>query len=145
MKTRKKIAKGQVIVRAPADVIEVLDRVLDRGIVIDAWLRVSVVGLRLVDVDVRIVVASIRTYVREGEAVAGRGTMARSTPKSPEAERPAAPRAPRRRARPKRRAAPKVMLRCAQGCTFLRSAARKAPVRCPSDRARQCEVSAVAT
>ncbi|HET7343947.1 MAG TPA: gas vesicle protein GvpJ, partial [Methylomirabilota bacterium] len=57
MKTRR------AVVRAPGDVMEVLDRVLDRGIVIDVWLRVSVAGLQLVDVDARVVVASIKTYV----------------------------------------------------------------------------------
>jgi len=62
------------VVRAPSDVLEVLDRVLDRGIVIDAWLRVSVVGLTLVDIDARVVVASFRTYVLEGDTIAGQGT-----------------------------------------------------------------------
>src|SRR3982751_863101 len=71
MKSRKSAAEtGSMVVRAPADVVEVLDRVLDRGIVIDAWLRVSVIGLALVDVDARVVVASIRTYVRDGDALA---------------------------------------------------------------------------
>ena len=41
--------------------IEVLDRVLDKGIVIDAWVRVSVVGIDLVTIDARVVVASIQT------------------------------------------------------------------------------------
>jgi gas vesicle structural protein len=127
-------------VRAPADVIEVLDRVLDRGIVIDAWLRVSLVGLTLVDVDARVVVASIRTYVRDGDAVATRGIMARSGPSHTPAKR--LPAARRRRARRTRPPRAKVMLRCAEGCTFLR-ASQKSPVRCPSDHSRRCAVSAV--
>ena len=44
--------------------IDVLDRVLDKGIVISAWGRVSVVGLELVGVDMRVVVASIETHLR---------------------------------------------------------------------------------
>jgi len=49
--------------------IDVLDRVLDKGIVIDAWLRVSLVGIDLLTVEARVVVASIETYLRYSEAV----------------------------------------------------------------------------
>ena len=49
--------------------IDVLDRVLDKGIVIDAWVRVSLVGIDLVTVEARVVVASIDTYLRYSEAV----------------------------------------------------------------------------
>src|SRR5207244_1123120 len=51
------------------DSVEVLDRVLDKGIVIDAWVRVSLVGIELVTVEARIVVASIDTYLKYSEAV----------------------------------------------------------------------------
>jgi len=43
---------------------EVFDRVLDKGIVIDAWLRVSLVGIDLFGIDARVVVASIETYLK---------------------------------------------------------------------------------
>ena len=43
--------------------IDVLDRVLDKGIVIDAWMRVSLVGIELLTVEARVVVASIDTYL----------------------------------------------------------------------------------
>lgn len=144
MKPRKTAVKSRKAVgRAPTDLLEVLDRVLDRGIVIDAWLRVSVVGLALVDVDARIVVASIRTYVSDAEAVAGRGTVAR--PASQVTKRAVPRRAPvRARARRPRQPAAKVMLRCPEGCTFLRSARRASPVRCPSDASRRCAVTAIA-
>lgn len=49
--------------------IDVLDRVLDKGIVIDAWVRISVVGIDLITVEARIVVASIDTYLKYAEAV----------------------------------------------------------------------------
>src|SRR5438552_11959678 len=49
--------------------IDVLDRVLDKGIVIDAWVRVSLVGIDLITVEARIVVASIDTYIKYSEAV----------------------------------------------------------------------------
>ena len=53
-----------------ANFIDVLDRVLDKGIVIDAWVTLSVVGISLVTVDARIVVASVETYLRNAESVA---------------------------------------------------------------------------
>jgi hypothetical protein len=57
--------------------IDVLDRVLDKGIVIDAWVRVSLVGIDLITVEARIVVASIDTYLKYTEAVATAGTAGR--------------------------------------------------------------------
>lgn len=57
--------------RAPGgtSLIDVLDRVLDKGIVIDAYVRVSLVGIDLVTVEARVVVASIDTYLKYSEAV----------------------------------------------------------------------------
>jgi hypothetical protein len=52
-----------------SSLIDVLDRVLDKGIVIDAWVRVSLVGIDLVTVEARVVVASIDTYLRYAEAL----------------------------------------------------------------------------
>ncbi len=49
--------------------IDVLDRILDKGIVIDAWIRVSLVGIDLVTVEARVVVASIDTYLRYADAL----------------------------------------------------------------------------
>jgi gas vesicle structural protein len=49
--------------------IDVLDRVLDKGIVIDAWVRVSLVGIDLITVEARVVVASIDTYLKYSEKV----------------------------------------------------------------------------
>ena len=49
--------------------IEVLDRVLDKGIVIDAWVRLALVGIDLVTVEARVVVASIATYLQFSEVV----------------------------------------------------------------------------
>jgi hypothetical protein len=59
------------ITRAPrssglADVLEVL---LDRGLVIDAYVRVSLVGIELLTIDLRVVIASVDTYLRFAEAV----------------------------------------------------------------------------
>jgi hypothetical protein len=49
--------------------VEVLDLLLDKGLVIDVFLRVSLVGIELVTVDARIVIASVDTYLRFAEAV----------------------------------------------------------------------------
>ena len=48
---------------------EVIDRILDKGIVIDAWLRVSLVGIEILSVEARVVVASVDTYLKYAEAV----------------------------------------------------------------------------
>src|SRR5438105_4072179 len=56
--------------------IDVLDRVLDKGIVIDAWVRVSLVGIDLITVEARVVVASIDTYLKYSEAVGQTPTVA---------------------------------------------------------------------
>ncbi len=48
---------------------EVVDRILDKGIVIDAWVRVSLVGIELITIEARVVVASVETYLKYAEAV----------------------------------------------------------------------------
>jgi hypothetical protein len=55
---------------ARASLIDVLDRVLDKGIVIDAWVRVSLAGIDLITVKARVVVASIETYLKYSEELA---------------------------------------------------------------------------
>ena len=51
-------------------VIDVLDRVLDKGIVIDVWLRLAIIGIDLITVEARVVVASIETYLTYASAIA---------------------------------------------------------------------------
>ena len=65
--------------RAPGgtSLIDVLDRILDKGIVIDAWVRISLVGIDLITVEARIVVASIDTYLKYAEAVGITGPVSR--------------------------------------------------------------------
>ncbi|WP_201714560.1 gas vesicle protein GvpJ [Rossellomorea arthrocnemi] len=48
---------------------EVIDRILDKGIVIDAFARVSVVGIEILTVEARVVIASVDTWLRYAEAV----------------------------------------------------------------------------
>jgi predicted ABC-type exoprotein transport system permease subunit len=48
---------------------EVIDRILDKGIVVDVWARVSLVGIELLAVEARIVIASVRTWLCYADAV----------------------------------------------------------------------------
>lgn len=48
---------------------EVVDRILDKGIVIDAWVKISLVGIELITIEARVVVASVETYLKYAEAV----------------------------------------------------------------------------
>jgi len=66
--------------------IEILDRVLDKGIVIDAWLRVALVGIDLFKIDARVVVASIETYLEYADTDVA-GPVARPAPRRAPAER----------------------------------------------------------
>ena len=90
-----------------SSLIDVLDRVLDKGIVIDAWVRISLVGIDLITVEARVVVASIDTYLKYADAVGLTGLVARpqltAAEEAPAAEvvvpvRRATPRAAVRRA-----------------------------------------------
>jgi hypothetical protein len=64
--------------------IDVLDRILDKGIVIDAWVRISLVGIDLITVEARVVVASIDTYLKYAEAVGITSPVARPAITGPE-------------------------------------------------------------
>ncbi len=54
---------------ASSSLAEVIDRILDKGVVIDAFVRIALVGIELIAVEVRVVIASVETYLRYAEAV----------------------------------------------------------------------------
>ena len=54
---------------SPSGLADVLDLILDKGLVIDAYVRVSVIGIEILTIDARIVIASVDTYLRFAEAV----------------------------------------------------------------------------
>lgn len=56
--------------------VEVLDRILDKGIVIDAWVKVSVLGLELLTIEARVVIASVETWLKYAEAIGLTATAA---------------------------------------------------------------------
>lgn len=65
---------------ASGSLAEVIDRILDKGIVIDAWVRVSLVGIEVISIEARAVVASVETYLKYAEAI---GLTATAAPASP--------------------------------------------------------------
>ena len=52
-----------------SSLVEVIDRILDKGVVVDAWVRVSLVGIELLAIEARIVGASVETYLKYAEAI----------------------------------------------------------------------------
>jgi hypothetical protein len=59
------------------NLVDVIERVLDKGVVIDAWVRVSLVGLDLLTIETRIVVASIETYLQYSQPLGAAMSVAR--------------------------------------------------------------------
>jgi len=66
--------------KADGSLIDVLDRILDKGIVIDAYVNVSVAGVDLVSVDARIFVASVQTYLLYADAISATAGASRPQP-----------------------------------------------------------------
>src|SRR5438093_7020366 len=54
---------------SPSGLADVIDLILDKGLVIDAYIRIAVIGIELITIDARIVIASVDTYLRFAEAV----------------------------------------------------------------------------
>ena len=54
---------------ASSGLAEVLDRILDKGLVLDAWVRVSLLGLEVLTIEARVVIAGVETYLKYAEAI----------------------------------------------------------------------------
>jgi gas vesicle structural protein len=61
--------RGYMSRPSPSGLVDVIDLILDKGLVIDIYVRVSLVGIELLTIDARIVIASVDTYLRFAEAV----------------------------------------------------------------------------
>jgi gas vesicle structural protein len=61
---------------ASSSLVEVVDRILDKGVVVDAWVRISLVGIELLAVEARVVIASVETYLKYAEAIGLTATAA---------------------------------------------------------------------
>ena len=71
-----------------SSLVEVVDRILDKGLVIDVWATVSVLGIELFTLEARIVVASCETYLRYAEAIGMTAPVARPPATPPPAVPP---------------------------------------------------------
>ena len=60
--------------------VDLVDRILDKGIVIDAWMRASIGGIDLITVEAHLIVASIETYLAHCPACDGAGGLAKRLP-----------------------------------------------------------------
>lgn len=54
---------------ASSTLVEVIDRILDKGLVVDFWLTVALIGIEIVSIEGRVVVASVETYLKYAEAM----------------------------------------------------------------------------
>jgi hypothetical protein len=68
VQTGRRSGGGYLERPAPSGLADVVETILDKGIVIDAYVRVSLVGIELLTIDARIVIASVDTYLRFAEA-----------------------------------------------------------------------------
>src|SRR3954470_15162684 len=68
VQTQRRGGGGYLDRPAPSGLADVIDTILDKGIVIDVYVRVSLVGIELLTIDARIVIASVDTYLRFAEA-----------------------------------------------------------------------------
>lgn len=68
---QKQPSEGQPRPPAPASgtLAEVISIILDKGIVVDAWVRVSLVGIELLTIEARVVIASVETYLKYADAI----------------------------------------------------------------------------
>jgi gas vesicle structural protein len=104
-----------------ASTVDVLERVLDKGIVIDTQIDISIAGIRLINVDARVLVSSFETYLKYADALAATSLAPRARALSP-----------RRRIRSRRSV--RAVLICPSGCAFRRSIddwQTAEPVSCP--------------
>src|SRR5438132_4324478 len=69
VQTQRRSGGGYLERPAPSGLADVIEIILDKGMVIDAYVRVSLVGIELLTIDARVVIASVDTYLRFAEAV----------------------------------------------------------------------------
>lgn len=69
LQQRKGILMAVEKTMASTSLTEVVDRILDKGVVVDAFVRVSLVGIELLSIEVRAVVASVETWLKYAEAI----------------------------------------------------------------------------
>jgi hypothetical protein len=116
---------------------DVLERVLDKGVVVDARLSISLAGIGLIGFDALVGVASIPAFVKFSRAEERDGATFPPPETRPQTERPIrTTRGPRGARHPLRSSPP--LLRCPQGCTFEGAGAQPVTTPCPYRPRRVC-------
>jgi hypothetical protein len=67
---RRQVGRAPGPTSQSGGLVDLIDRILDKGLVIDAWVRISLVGIELITIEARVVVASVDTYLKYAEAIA---------------------------------------------------------------------------
>ena len=67
---------AKLVQTSQSPLVEIVDRILDKGIVVDVWARLSLVGIELLSLEARVIVSSVETYLTYAEAIGMTATAA---------------------------------------------------------------------
>ena len=67
---------AKLVQTSQSPLVEIVDRILDKGIVVDVWARLSLVGIELLSLEARVIVSSVETYLAYAEAIGLTATAA---------------------------------------------------------------------
>lgn len=73
------VVEGYAVERPVVNVMDLIDRILDKGLVIDIWLKLSLVGIELLTLEARIVVSGIESYLKYATQMQKLGLVAKPT------------------------------------------------------------------
>lgn len=73
------VVEGYAVERPVVNIMDLLDRILDKGLVIDLWLKLSLVGIELLTIEARIVVSGIESYLKYSTQMMKLGLIAKPT------------------------------------------------------------------
>jgi len=73
------VVEGYAVERPVINVFDLLDRILDKGLVIDLWLKVSLVGIELLTLEARIIVSGVESYLKYATQMQRLGLVAKPT------------------------------------------------------------------
>jgi gas vesicle structural protein len=73
------VVEGYAVERPVVNIMDLVDRVLDKGLVIDLWLKVSLVGIELLTIEARVVISGIESYLKYATQMQKLGLVAKPT------------------------------------------------------------------
>jgi gas vesicle structural protein len=73
------VVEGYAVERPVVNIMDLVDRILDKGLVIDLWLKVSLVGIELLTLEARVVVSGIESYLKYATQMQKLGLVAKPT------------------------------------------------------------------